>query len=510
MDADTPQIRTLVILGASGDLAGRLLLPSLGRLLATGRAEHLNLVGAGYEDWDNERWRQRLVEAFAVAPSIEVPPWERVAPGPGEPGDPTLRRLERDSIYVPTDVSKPEQVQRLLDVSEGPVALYFALPPAATVQACHALTECTIPAGTRMVLEKPFGTDGPSAAELNELVGRIVPEDHVHRVDHFLGKSTVLNLLGVRFANRIFEPLWSAAHIDRVEIIYDENLGLEDRAGYYDSAGALRDMIQSHLLQVLALTAMDPPATMGQRDVRDRIAEVLRATRAGDPGRYSRRARYAAGRVGERDLPAYVDEPGVDPSRQTETLAEMTCFIDSWRWKGVPFLLRSGKGIGSPRKEVIVTFKPVPHLPTGFQGHSRPARLRLGLGPDCLNLEIDVNGSGDPWTLDRVVLSTDFGGGDLPAYGEVLAGVLDGDPLLSVRGDAVEELWRIVTPVLEAWDAGEVPLEEYAAGTSGPWRPPDYVVADGGARPVSDGGPRPGPDGDLQPAPDSAADAVQA
>ena len=359
------------------------------------------------------------------------------------------------------------------------MAIYFALPPAVTEQACLALAECGVPEGTRLVMEKPFGSDLDSARELNRLLTRVVPEDHVHRVDHFLGKSTVLNLLGLRFANRIFEPVWNASHIDSIEIVYDENLGLEERARYYDSAGALRDMIQSHLLQVLALAAMDPPATMGERDVRGRTAEVLRATRAGDPQRYSRRARYTAGRIGERDLPAYADEPGVDPQRETETLAEMTCFVDSWRWKGVPFLLRSGKGVSAPRKEMIVTFKPVPHLPTGFTGTSHPARLRVGLGPDCLNLELDVNGSGDPWTLDRVVLATDFGTGDLPAYGEVLAGVLEGDPLLSVRGDVVEELWRIAAPVLSAWEEGVVPLEEYPAGTAGPWQAPDHVP-DGG------------------------------
>ena len=469
MGDDADQIRTLLVLGASGDLAGRLLLPGLGRLLAAGRAEQLDVVGSGVEDWSNEQWRERLKEAFAVAPSIEVPPWERLAPAPEEPGDATLRRLEQESVYIPADVTKGEDLQRLLDACAGPVAIYFALPPAVTVRACRALAESGVPAGTRLVLEKPYGNDLESAQQLNELLTTIVPEGHIHRIDHFLGKSTVLNLLGLRFANRIFEPVWNASHIDSIEIIYDENLGLEDRARYYDSAGALRDMVQSHLLQVLALATMDPPATMGERDVRGRTAEVLRATRAADPQQHSRRARYTAGQIDERDVPAYVGEPGVDPERETETLAEMTCFIDSWRWKGVPFLLRSGKGLRTPRKEMIVTFKPVPHLPTGFLGTSHPARLRVGLGPDCLNLEIDINGSGDPWTLDRVVLSTDFSKGELPAYGEVLAGVLEGDPLLSVRDDVVEECWRIVTPVLAAWHAGQVPLEEYPAGTSGPW-----------------------------------------
>ncbi|MDD9208047.1 glucose-6-phosphate dehydrogenase [Georgenia sp. 10Sc9-8] len=463
------QLRTLLILGATGDLAGRLLLPGLGRLLATGRAEGLALVGSGVEDWDDEQWRSRLREAFATVPSIEIAPWDRRDAVDG-PGAGTLRRLEQESVYLSADVTRAEDLQRLLAACEPPVGIYFALPPAATERACLALTEHGVPEGTRLIMEKPYGSDGASAVRMNGVVQRLVPEDHVHRVDHFLGKSTVLNILGFRFANRIFEPVWSASHIERVDIVYDEELGLEDRARYYDSAGALRDMIQSHLLQVLALVAMDPPATMGQRDVRDRIGSVLRATRAGDPKQHSRRARYGAGRIGDRDLSAYADAPGVDTDRGTETLAEVTCFVDSWRWKGVPFHLRSGKamGEGSGRKEAVITFKPVPHLPTGLHGTSQPTAVHLGLGPECLTLELDVNGSDDPRELDRVALSTQFGSGELPAYGEVLAGILEGDPMLSVRDDAIEECWRIVSPVLAAWEADEVPLEEYPAGSTGP------------------------------------------
>ena len=468
------EIRTLLVLGASGDLAGRLLLPGLGRLLAHGRAPDLRLVGAGIDDWGQEQWSARLREVFAVAPSIEVASWEDFAPAGGEePGADTLRRLERDSVYLQADVARAEDLRRALEACTPPVAVYFALPPAVTEKACLALEEIGVPDGTRLVMEKPFGTDAASARRLNEVVARLVPEERVHRVDHFLGKSTVLNVLGLRFANRIFEPVWNASHIARVDIVYDESLGLEGRARYYDTSGALRDMIESHLLHVLALMAMEAPATLGERDVRDRIAEVLRATRAGEPERHSRRARYGAGRIGSRELPAYADEAGVSPERGTETLAEVTFFVDNWRWSGVPFRLRSGKGIGAARKEAVITFQHVPHLPDGLTGPSHPARLRLGMGPEALDLEIDINGSGDPWELDRVALSATFGQGELPAYGEVLAGVLESDPLLSVRGDVAEECWRIVTPVLDAWRDGRVPLEEYPAGSSGPGDPQD-------------------------------------
>ena len=250
------------------------------------------------------------------------------------------------------------------------------MPPAIAAKACAALESVTLPEGLILALEKPFGTDEVSAVTLNAQLAALVPEDQVHRIDHFLGRSTVLNVLGVRFTNRIFEPVWSAEHIESVVIRYDEALGLEGRAGYYDRAGALIDMIQSHLLQVLAVVAMDPPSTLGAIDFRDAKAMVLRATSVwkGDPVSSSRRGRYAAGRVGERMLPAYADEQGVDPSLGTETLAEMTVGIATARWEGVPFTLRSGKALGDRRSEIVVTFKPVSHLPTGFSGCGRADR----------------------------------------------------------------------------------------------------------------------------------------
>ena len=289
-------------------------------------------------------------------------------------------------------------------------------------------------------------------------------------MDHFLGKSTVLNLLGLRFTNRLFEPLWSADHIERVDIVFDEPLGLENRARYYDGAGALVDMIQSHLLQVLALIAMDPPASLHARDLRDRKAEALRACRvwAGDPAAASRRARYTAGTIDGRQLPGYAEEPGVDPDRHTETLAEVVLEVDTWRWAGVPFRLRSGKALAQGRKEIVITFKPVPRLLPGLTGEAEPTRLRISMGPDRLALDLNINGPDDPFGIDRVTLDADFNPGRLPAYGEVLAGVFDSDPTLSVRGDTAQECWRIVDPVLQAWRQDAVPLEEYPAGSTGP------------------------------------------
>jgi glucose-6-phosphate 1-dehydrogenase len=326
-----------------------------------------------------------------------------------------------------------------------------------------------LPPGLTLALEKPFGTDLASAKALNRLLETMLPEQQLFRVDHFLGKSTVLNLLGLRFANRLFEPLFSAPNVERVEIVVDETLGLEGRAGYYDNAGALIDMIQSHLLLVLALTTMEPPASLDEGDLRGAMAQVLRATRTQRKnGTSSRRARYAEGQVGRRRMPAYVDEPGVDPKRHTETLAEVTLLIDNWRWSGVPFVLRSGKGLGRARQDIHIVFKDVPHLPIGFEGAPGPSGLRISIKPATLDLDLVLNGEGDPFTLERVPLQTQLRDGDLSAYGEVIGGLLEGDPSLSVRGDVAEECWRIVTPVIEAWRKDAVPLLSYPAGSEGP------------------------------------------
>jgi glucose-6-phosphate 1-dehydrogenase len=265
------------------------------------------------------------------------------------------------------------------------------------------------------------------------------------------------------------EPVWNRDHIEKVEVFFDEDLTLEGRAGYYDHAGALRDMIQSHLLHVMAILAMETPARLDERDLRDQISAALRAARVEEPfTETTHRARYTAGRIGNRDVPDYTEEPGVDATRGTETLAEITVTLANWRWAGVPFILRSGKALGAKRKEAVITFKPVPHLPEGFVGVDEPNRLRIGFGPDVLQLDVDVNGPGDVLTLNRVTLDADLSATDLLPYGEVLDGVLNGDPLLSVRGDTAESCWRVVDPVLAAWASDEVPMETYAAGTMGP------------------------------------------
>lgn len=446
------RIDTLVILGAGGDLASRLLLPGLASYLATHAGNELTVIGVDRDARTDADWRAIVLKSFLNEPSAAA--------------DAVLANTR----YLQGDATSATDLAAVLAAAPGRIAVYFALPPAVAMAACQALSTIPLPEGIIFGLEKPFGRDLPSAQDLNRLLQKTLPEAQVFRVDHFLGKSTVLNLLGLRFANRIFEPLFSAPNVEKVEIRFDESLALEGRAGYYDKAGALVDMIQSHLLLVLALVAMEPPASVDAEDLRGGMAQALRATRPWKKnGTSSRRARYTEGTISGKAIPSYTDEAGVDAALETETLAEVTLAVDNWRWAGVPFVLRSGKALGESKQEIVVTFREVPHLPSGLSGAAGPATLRISLKPAALDLDLVINGEDNPFVLDRAVLHTDLRDGHMSAYGEVLAGLLDSDPTLSVRGDVAEECWRIVGSVLAAWRKGEVPLETYPAGSDGPW-----------------------------------------
>jgi glucose-6-phosphate 1-dehydrogenase len=443
-----------VIFGASGDLTARYLLPALARLHAAGRlGDDLIVVGAARDPWDTERFRRHIEDRLAQH-AAEVPRATRTG---------LVRRLE----YRRADVTDPEGVASALGAPPAPAVVYLALPPAVAVAAVRALGSSGLAEGSRIVVEKPFGEDLASAQVLNRLLRAMLPESAIFRMDHFLGKQTVQNLLGLRFANRLFEPVWNAGHIERVEIVWDETLGVEGRAGYYDRAGALRDMTQNHLLQLLCLVAMEPPIGLGERDLRDRKVDVLRAVRRLSPGevaRWTRRARYAAGRIGDQTFAAYVDEEGVDPARRTETYAEVMLQIDNWRWKDVPFLLRAGKALARDRREIAVHFRPVPHLV--FAPASEPVSniLRFTIDPDRLSLQVNINGRTDPFGLEPAELDLELAPQELPAYARLLLAVLEGDATLSIRGDEAEESWRIVEPILTVWAAEDVPLEEHPAG----------------------------------------------
>lgn len=449
------QDTTLVILGASGDLTQRLLLPGLGTLLAVEPERRVRVRGVGRDERSQEKWSE-LVETSLRESGVS---------------DEAVERILADTSYTVADILDEDQCRQLVESLPDDAVLYFALPPQVSYRMCELLAELDLdlPSGLRLALEKPFGFDAESARDFNALLARLIPEERTFRVDHFLGKSAVLNLLGLRFANRIFEPVWNAVNIERVDILADETLALEGRAGYYDSAGALKDMIQSHLLLVMAMFAMEEVASVDEVELRDLMAHALRATELADtPDTASRRARYTAGEIDGRQIPSYVDEDGVDPDRNTETLAEIDLVLRNSRWAGVPIRLRSGKALGDYRRGITVTFRPVDHAVEGLANVAPQNVLRLGMSPETIHLEIATNGAEDKFDIERTVMESTVGDSHIRPYGEILAMILDGNPLLSVRGDIAEECWRIVSPVLQAWAEDEVPMAEYAAGSSGP------------------------------------------
>jgi glucose-6-phosphate 1-dehydrogenase len=451
-------IERLVILGSTGDLTGRYLLPSLAWLRVRGYlGDRFQLIAASREDWDDTRFRAHA-EAWLDQEASDVNREVR-------------EFILRASHYQRVDLSDAATVAACM-AGHGPVAVYLALPPAVFPLAVGALQAAGLPAGSPIVLEKPFGEDLGSAIELNRLLASATSEGEIFRVDHFLAMTTVQTLLGTRLANRILEPIWNSAHIDEIEIVWEESLALEGRAAYYDGVGALKDMVQNHLLQILCLVAMEPPISLGERDLRDRKVDVLRSIRPFDTARVreaTRRARYGAGWLRDHDVPPYVEEAGVDPAHATETFAEVVLELDGWRWAETTFRLRTGKALRSDRREVVVHFRPVPHLPSE---HAVPPsnRLRFGLEPQDLALELTGVGPGVGFSLVPLVLQADLEEPELPAYGRLLLNVLSGDTTLSIRGDEAEESWRVVTPIIEAWAAGHVPMEDYPAGSDGPNR----------------------------------------
>jgi glucose-6-phosphate 1-dehydrogenase len=449
-------IRRLAIFGATGDLTARYLLPALAALYAAGHlGDDFLLTGAGREKWNNTEFQQ-----WAAAHL------DRHA---GHLPAPARQAVVSASRYQQANVSDPASVAAVI-AGDEPVVAYLALPPAVFPSAVSALHDAGLPPDSRIVLEKPFGEDLHSAIELNRLLADTLPEQAVFRVDHFLAMTTVQNVLGTRLANRVLEPIWNASHIAEVDIVWDESLALEGRAGYYDGVGALKDMLANHLLQLLCLAAMEPPISLGERDLRDRKMDVLRSVRPltdTDVAQRTRRGRYLAGRIGDRQVPAYTDEEGVDPAGRTETFAEVELELDNWRGAGAVFRLRTGKALRSDRKEVAVHFRHVPHMPFGHTGEVHPNVLRFGLDPETLTLDLTGIGA-SARNLVPLTLAARLDPPDLPAYGQLLLDALNGNAALSIRGDEAEQSWRVLTPVISAWSKDLVPLEEYPAGSDGP------------------------------------------
>jgi len=449
--------RRFVILGATGDLTCRYLLGALAEMAGAGfLPADLALVGVAREPWDAPRFRAHVAECL-----------ERHAGHLPRAG--RMEVVGRLS-YVAGDVRSPAALNRAFAPDARDSVAYLALPPAVFAPAVEALAGIGVCDDSRIIVEKPFGTNLGSAQALNHLLHRHFAESSVFRLDHFLGKQTVQNVLGARFANRLLEPVWNCHHIAAVDLVWDETASLDGRAGYYDHTGALRDVVQNHLLQLLCLVAMERPAALAEKEFRDAKVELLRAVRRPAPAEVAlntRRARYGAGQVGDRRVPDYVNEPGVHPARETETYAEVTLFVDNDRWRGVPFRLRTGKALAEDRRRIAVTFRPLTKALFGLEGDPPLNRIVFEVNPDRLVVDLALNGAGDPFCTEAAALEVNLAAQDLSPHARLLVEALEGDPTLSIRGDEAEECWRIVEPILREWERGTPPLHTYRAGSEG-------------------------------------------
>lgn len=341
----------------------------------------------------------------------------------------------------------------------------------------------------RIILEKPFGVDLASAVKLNKEIHRLVPESQIYRIDHYLGKETVQNILTFRFANCIFEPVWNRRYIDHIQIAASESLGVEDRAGYYDRSGAMRDMVQNHLLQLLALVAMEPPASALDDSIRDEKSKVFKALRIFTPEQVAQetlRAQYVAGFIDGQPVPGYLEEKNIPASSRTETYAAIRFWIDNWRWQGVPFYVRTGKRLPRKVTEIAIVFKPAPLMLFGNDSSENlePNLLVLRIGPEeGISLRFGTKMPGMTrrlrWVNMDFEYGTSFARPSPPAYARLLHDCMIGDPTLYNRGDAVEVAWRVTQPILDAWQADTGTMPTYEAGTAGPRQAETWMEDEG-------------------------------
>jgi glucose-6-phosphate 1-dehydrogenase len=468
----------LVVMGASGDLANRKLYPAIGSLAARGQLPpHFAIVGVARTEYDDDDFRASVVAAVrAVHPEAAA----------------TLEQHEFACRYVAGSFDESKTFERLkeivddLDLNAGTAGrriFYLSTIPQLFEAAISGLGSAGLadePEGgfSRVVIEKPFGHDRGSAIELNELVHASFAEHQVFRIDHYLGKETVQNILALRFANAIFEPIWNRRYVDHVQITVAEPLGVEHRGSFYEQAGTLRDIVQNHGMQVLALTTMEAPASFAADAIRDEKVKALRAVKPmskSEIGSSVVRGQYGPGTVEAQSVVGYRDDEGVAPDSQTETYIALRFEIDNWRWAGVPFYLRAGKRLAQRVTEVVLQFKPVPHLalPESAVESIEPNTMVLRIQPDeGVRLEFGAKVPGSTWSVRTVGLDFAFRAGFAEAapeaYERLLLDVVLGDATLFIREDEVDAAWQIVQPVLDGIQAGLIPVRRYASGTWGP------------------------------------------
>jgi glucose-6-phosphate 1-dehydrogenase len=481
----------IVIFGGTGDLNLRKLAPALYNLYADGyMPQKYAIIGTARRKLTDEKFRETLMEgvnSFSRSGKVKTDKWNKFA---------------EHLTYNPVDVEAPETFGDLKANIEkyqkefGPttqVLYYLAVAPNLFPLIAQCLSKYKL-AGTedncRIVIEKPFGRDLETARELNNILTGIFAEKQIYRIDHYLGKETVQNIMAFRFANSFLEPLWNRTYIDHIQISVTEQLGVGDRGGYYEGAGALRDMIQNHLLQLLCLIGMETPVNFDADEIRNKKVDVLKAMRPFGPEdiRFSTvRGQYTKGWVEGKEVPGYRHETGVDPQSNTETFAAIKFFVDNWRWQGVPFYVRTGKRLFQTSSLITIQFKDVPHhiFPSGVTEHWQQNRLIISIQPEMsIRLQVQGKRPGLDMVLNPVDMIFDYKGTyttETPeAYETLLLDVMTGDQTQFMRADQVESAWELVMPIINAWESKKsLSFPNYTADSWGPEDAEALIARDG-------------------------------